>query len=497
MWVSTIQNLLADEKYEMTAPEEAQAHPAGARSVSFENSQRVVVVPLAHSIRKHFLLCCIIALGPLLTGAETPNIDSIEYSRTYAGQLFTKPTYEGFLGKSLQTKEKIIAEVASYPPVERALSADPRVGLFDFLPLDAGVYREYQMAEPFFRSLMSVERPDFETVAAEDVNSDPISVLISQVWMAYEGKRSNISLPDDFRNLLFLGLVAYPEWPVRLAEAGGGQYVDEELAVTTARLFLEATKKLEKEHFQCEHYDLLFACKSYDAFWAQILGYLVIMCRHDTEYASDYLEGLLLLEYDFTRMLWDRQWNAQIRIDSGCPENENRGHSYYANDLGVLSDAVGYANEKVGKEGAFWEAVSHEIWKSFEVLESGFMQTEDVALQKLAREGLEKLEKRLSRLRPCSDLQKRGEQEKSAKMTSTQDPTRPVPVTEELSNARARQKYYLLLFEFALKDHDIPAMADLCDLRGLLEAHLDLPSEHADLSKGSLLVLDESGVGPG
>lgn len=162
------------------------------------------------------------------------------------------------------------------------------------------------------KALGSTKPVDFRGYAEMDVDENPIAVLWSQVVLANRGQLIELTIPNDFRHLLFLSHIFPPEWPTHIELK---QHANAALKETVSRLFLEATKPLTIENFEHDYYDPLFGSKSHELYWFTVFGYLVELERSDPEYVEKYVENLVLLKFPHTRALWDREWIVGLYED--------------------------------------------------------------------------------------------------------------------------------------------------------------------------------------
>lgn len=377
-----------------------------------------------------------------------------EYADTYASKFIPKVDYEDILTIGASTESRIKEEMLNDPTIRKLIEEGRSPD--DFIPPLAGVYKEYEAARPFLRALGSEARPPFEQYASEDVDSNPIAVLWSQIYLMYEGQETTLTLPDDFRALLFLGHIVTPEWPASLvataATAGWRQYADRRMQRIVSKAFIETTKMLTDEHFRHEYYDARFGKESLNVYWNTICGYVVVLRREDEDYAKKYLDELFLLRMPISQALWDPDWIQEL---AGT-------HTQYAASEEPWMSLSLLAVDTFYRDEAFIEKVRHAIKSTYSVIldhvghnAGNYRSGETIVADKLPG-----VLARLRGYKPCANLE---DNDKAVPLMSEDDGYFSNSRSHSLGILVKRWNYYMtLLMTLTEYEEDLKSQALIC-----------------------------------
>lgn len=363
-----------------------------------------------------------------------------KYTNTYAAKLFNEIYFKSYLSTSKESSQDDIKQALADSSVTRLL----KQGLSpDYVVRSNGVYKEYVSANPFLTDLYSTNRPDFEHYASLSVNSNPIAVLVSQCYLSYIDKPIELSVPDDFRSLLFLRHIVYPEWPRHMV---GNQYVDPHMQAVVSKLFLNAVTKLSYKHFNQDYYEKYYACYSCKKLWNIVLGFLVIIERYDDVYAKDYLKSLLFLDRDVSRFLWDDEWFIELQMRNDCPTNKINGVISTLSMDGPLNITWPYANEKLGDDHDFWQSIQNRTWTLFLALKESYLNADNPAISNRAKKHLSDM---LAILRGIDA----GDYQRPLQIEKSKPPSIKPMSLSELDNAIKKWKFYVFIYTHAYQKY--------------------------------------------
>lgn len=160
-------------------------------------------------------------------------------------------------------------------------------------------WKEFVAAREFLRELGSEARPRFEEYSALNVDENPIAVLWSQFALRREGKSQEVSVPGNFRNLLFLQSLYEP-------------LLGEDNRRLCNSLFLETAGRLDARSLLADTYPSSLEFNAHNLFLSRLCQNLDDAASRNKEQGVRFLAAWLLGDLPISEWFWNRELAGRV-----------------------------------------------------------------------------------------------------------------------------------------------------------------------------------------
>ncbi|HMP77391.1 MAG TPA: hypothetical protein PKE12_13935 [Kiritimatiellia bacterium] len=226
--------------------------------------------------------------------------DSVKrYGDTCAAKLFNEPHYNEVLNAGSPLVDQIVGEYRNdgWPP-----------------PALFSVPDEYRRARPFLLFLTNKYPASVAGFIPSDCNTNVAQAVWATVLENYRDGRMRMVVPDDVRTLLFMCKVVLPKGIEGTNNLRKFQYVDSKMVHTGSKLVLESIRNWTGDLARVENPNADFSRVAHREFWNMVVTYVGIMKHFEPDYASRYLEDIVLCRQEnICRWLWDAAYLEGIK----------------------------------------------------------------------------------------------------------------------------------------------------------------------------------------